>query len=241
MKALKAVFYPPFFERSKLTMKMCLKKLRLSFPLVLALICANSYAAKISLDDCDLITAKPLRADFQSWLNKNRKLANEGNVEALTMVAAEANNRLACLEEKITENSGWSMTMSSAEGTSETTSNPGIPNIKKNADAYAALKDAVKYTHLAGATDPAYRGMSAQLVLRYQATLPEALETAYEDVAGANQLECVLKRKFSKRDAQFACSSHRTTLAQLITKIPAERRALLDQKAHQWAAGFPVK
>ncbi|MES2037411.1 MAG: hypothetical protein V4495_06205 [Pseudomonadota bacterium] len=207
----------------------------------LALTCARSQAAKISLDDCDLITAKPLRADFKDWLTKNRKLAADGNVEAQTYVAAEANNRLACLEEKTTEKSGWSVTMTSGDGTSETTSNPGIPNIKKNADTYAALKDAVKYTHQAGATDPAYRGMSAQLVLRYHTVLPEALETAYEDVAGANQLECVLKRKFGNRNAQYACTSHRTTLAQLTTKVSAERRAVLDQKAQQWAADFPVK
>ncbi|MFZ6642507.1 hypothetical protein ACO0LL_22470 [Undibacterium sp. TC4M20W] len=214
---------------------------RTIFLLGLALTCANSQAAKISLDDCDLITAKPLRADFKEWLAKNRKLAAEGNVEAQTYVAAEANNRLACLEEKITEKSGWSMTMSSADGTSETTSNPSIPNIKKNADAFAALKDAVKYTHQAGASDPAYRGMSAQLVLRYLDVLPESLETAYEDVAGANQLECVLKRQFGKRDAKYACASHRTTLAQLTTKISAERRAILDQKAQQWGADFPIK
>lgn len=214
---------------------------RTGFLLGLALTCASSQAAKISLDDCDLITAKPLRADFKDWLVKNRKLAAEGNVEAQTYVAAEANNRLACLEEKITEKSGWSVTMSGGDGASETTSNPGIPNIKKNADAYAALKDAVKYTHQAGANDPAYRSMSAQLVLRYQTVLPEALETAYEDVAGAHQLECVLKRQFGKRDAQYACMSNRSTLAQLITKIPAERRAVLDQKAQQWAADFPVK
>jgi len=222
-------------------MKNLSKISQLGLLICMALNCASSQAAKISLDDCDLITAKPLRADFQAWLNKNRKLAMEGNIESQTYVAAEANNRLACIEEKITEKSGWTMTMSSGDGTSETTSNPGIPNIKKNADAYAALKDAVKYTHLAGASDPAYRGMSAQLVLRYQSVLPEALETAYEDVAGANQLECVLKRKFGKRDAQYACASHRTTLAQLTTKVPAERRAILDQRAQQWAADFPVK
>ncbi len=214
---------------------------RIGFLLGLASTCAGAQAAKISLDDCELITAKPLRADFKEWLAKNRKLAADGNLEAQTYLAAEANNRLACLEEKITEKSGWSMTMSSGDGASETTSSPGIPNIKKNADAYAALKDAVKYTHQAGANDPAYRGMSAQLVLRYQAVLPEALETAYEDVAGANHLECVLKRQFGKRDAKYACTSHRTTLAQLTTKISAERRAVLDQKAQQWAADFPAK
>ncbi|MFZ6733985.1 hypothetical protein ACO0LG_18800 [Undibacterium sp. Ji42W] len=117
----------------------------------------------------------------------------------------------------------------------------GIPNIKKNADAFTALKDAVKYTHQTGTNDPAYRGMSAQLVLRYQAVLPEALETAYEDVAGANQLEYVLKRQFGKRDANYAFVSHRTTLAQLTMKISAERRAVLDQKAPQWAANFHAK
>ncbi|MFZ6775779.1 hypothetical protein ACO0LD_03030 [Undibacterium sp. Ji83W] len=222
-------------------MKLSPRISRAGILICLALTCASSQAAKISLDDCDLITAKPLRADFKDWLTRNRKLAAEGDVEAQTYVAAEANNRLACLEEKITEKSGWSVTMTSGDGTSETTSNPGIQNIKKNADAYAALKDAVKYTHQAGANDPAYRGMSAQLVLRYQTVLPEALEPAYEDVAGANQLECVLKRKFGNRNAQYACTSHRTTLAQLTAKVSAERRAVLDQKAQQWAADFPVK
>jgi len=221
----------------KITPKMSCAGLLIS----LALVSTSSQAAKISLDDCDLITSKPLRADFQQWLNKNRKLAVEGNAQALTYLAAEANNRLSCLEEKITEKSQWTMTVSSGDGANETTSNPGIADIKKYPDAFAALKDAVNYTHQAGANDPAYRGLSAQLVLRYQAVLPEAIETAYEDVAGANHLECVLKRKFGKRDAQYACASHRTTLAQLTTKISTERRAVLDKKALQWAAEFPVK
>ncbi|MFZ6657417.1 hypothetical protein [Undibacterium sp. TJN19] len=219
-------------------MKKSTPFLKAGLSLSILLVCAVSHAANINLDDCSLLTAKPLRADFQTWLNKNRKLANEGNFEAAKMVAAEANNRLACLEEKIAEKSQWTMTMSGADGASETTSNPGITDIKKYPEAFSALKDAVRYMHQAGTNDPAYRGMSAQLVLRYLAVLPESLETAYEDVSGANQLECVMKRTFGKRDQKFACASHRTTLAQLSVKLPAERRAELDAKGQQWAANF---
>jgi hypothetical protein len=219
-------------------MTLSSKIFRAGILLAFALSCASSQAAKIDLDDCDLITAKPLRADFQAWLNKNRKLANEGNHEAAKMVAAEANNRLACLEEKITEKSQWAVTMSSADGASETTSNPGIPDIKKYPEAFSALKDAVRYMHQAGLNDPAYRGISAQLVLRYLAALPDSLEMAYEDVSGANHVECVMKRTFGKRDQKFSCASHRTTLAQLSVKLPAERRAELDAKGQQWAANL---
>lgn len=202
---------------------------------------ASAHAEKVSLDDCNLLLAKPVRADLQALLNKNRRLAAEGNADSKKLLAAEANNRLACFEEKLTENSGWAVTMTSADGSSETSSTPGIPNIKKNPEAFAALKDAVKYTHDAGAGDPAYRDMSAQIVLRYLSTLPESLETAYEDIAGANHLECVLKRKFGKRDTKFVCASQRSSLAQLSVKLPADRRAALDARAQQWAENLSAK
>ncbi|MFZ6723159.1 hypothetical protein [Undibacterium sp. Ji49W] len=209
-------------------------------PLFLAL-CNQAHAEQIDLDDCGLLTAKPLRADFQDWLDKSRKQASGGNADALKMLAAEANNRLACFEDLLTDNSQWSMTVTGKDGGSETRSNTGIADIKKYDDAYAALRDAVSYMHQAGRKDPAYRGMSAQLVLRYVTALPERVETAYEDVSGANQLECVMKRKFANRDPQYACPMHRTTMAQLGVKLPAGRRAVLDAKGQQWAADFAAK
>ena len=202
---------------------------------------ASSFAAGINLNDCNLLLAKPASADLQALLSKNRKMAGEGNAEAKKLLGAEANNRLACMEQKLTKKSGWSMTMTSDDGVSETTSSPGIVDIKKNPEAYAALKDAVRYLHDAGAIDPAYRDMSAQIVLRYLPAIPESLEMAYEDVAGANFLECVLKRKFGKRDTKSACASQRSTMAQLSVKLPADRRTALDARAQQWAESFPAK
>jgi len=203
--------------------------------------CAGAHAASLDLDDCDVLTGKKPSAAYKGWLKDNQKAAVAGDRDAIRMLAAEANNRLVCYEETITGASGWAVTMTSDDGsTSESQVPSGIKDIRKQPAAWRALNEAVKYGHQAGGFDVGYKGATAQTVLRYASALPEQLEAAYEDAAAVYEFDCVLKRKFGKRDTKYGCTSARSARARLIPLVAAERRQALDVSARQWAEQLPV-
>jgi len=204
--------------------------------------CASAHAASLEqdLDDCDVLVGKKPSPAYKGWLKDTQKAADAGDRNAIRMLAAEANNRLVCHEEAITGDSGWSVTMTSKDGTSESQLPSGIKDIRKQPAAWRALNQAVKYGHLAGGFDVGYKGAVAQTVLRYAAVLPDQLEAAYEDAAAVYEFDCVLKRPFGKRDSKYGCASARSARARLIPLVPAERRQELDVSARQWAENLPA-
>lgn len=214
---------------------------RLLCPLVLAtLCCAGAHAADLELDDCDILIGKKSSAAYKGWLKENLKKADAGDRDAIRLAAIEAHNRLACHEEVLTGHSGWGMTMTSSDGVSETRLPPGIANIRKQPAAWQALNQAVKYGHRAGAFDVGHKGAVAELVVRYAADLPRNLEEAYEDAAAVYEHDCVLKRKFGRRDRASGCAGARTARARLIPLVAAERRRALDASARRWAEQAPA-
>jgi len=222
-------------------MKMMKTPGRLLCAMLLATLgCASVHAADLELDDCDVLIDKKSNAAYKGWMKENQKEAEAGNRDAIRLRAAEANNRLACHEEALTGHSGWGVTMTSADGSSETQLPPTITDIRKQAPAWRALNQAVKYGHQAGAFDVGYKGAAAQLVVRYAAELPEQLEAAYEDAAAVYEYDCVLKRQFGRRDRNAGCASARTTRARLLPLVAAERRQVLDVSARQWAEQLPA-
>ncbi|KRB92468.1 hypothetical protein ASE26_05755 [Duganella sp. Root198D2] len=202
--------------------------------------CASVHAADLELDDCDVLLGKKSNAAYKSWMKENHKEAESGNRDAIRLRAAEANNRLACHEEVLTGSSGWGVTMTSADGSSESQLPPIITDIRKHAAAWRALNQAVKYGHQAGAFDVGYKGAAAQQVMRYAAELPEQLEGAYADAAAVYEYDCVLKRQFGRRDRNAGCASVRSTKARLLPLVAAERRQVLDVSARQWAEQLPA-
>lgn len=201
---------------------------------------AGAHAASLELDDCDILLGKKSAAAYQGWLKDNNKQAEAGDREAIRLRAIEASNRLACHEELLTGDEGWGMVMTSADGTSESKEPAGIPDIRKQAAAWRALNQAVKFGHQAGAFDVGMKGASAQLVSRYAADLPQHLEGAYEDAAAVYEFDCVLKRRFGRRDRDAGCASARATRAKLIARVPAARRQTLDASARLWAERLPA-
>lgn len=214
---------------------------RLLCAIVLSLLgSAGAHAASLELDDCDILLGKKSAAAYQGWLKDNNKQAEAGDREAIRLRAIEASNRLACHEELLTGDEGWGMVMTSADGTSESKEPAGIPDIRKQAAAWRALNQAVKFGHQAGAFDVGMKGASAQLVSRYAADLPQQLEGAYEDAAAVYEFDCVLKRRFGRRDRDAGCASARATRAKLIARVPAARRQTLDASARLWAERLPA-
>ena len=201
---------------------------------------AGAHAASLELDDCDILLGKKSAAAYQGWLKDNNKQAEAGDREAIRLRAIEASNRLACHEELLTGDEGWGMVMTSADGTSESKEPAGIPDIRKQPAAWRALNQAVKFGHQAGAFDVGMKGASAQLVSRYAADLPQQLEGAYEDAAAVYEFDCVLKRRFGRRDRDAGCASARATRAKLIARVPAARRQTLDASARLWAERLPA-
>lgn len=196
---------------------------------------AQTFAADLQLDDCDVLLGHKQAADYKAWKAGALQAAAQNDLDALRELAAESNNRLVCQEEVLTGDSGWAITEETSDGVAQTTRAAGIPNIRKQPAAYAALKDAVRYNHEVGRVDPGYRALSASLVARYAQALPEALDDAYGDAMGAYEFDCVLKRKFGRRLQDAACADDRQTLAQLRTKVSADKRAALDEAARTWA------
>lgn len=209
---------------------------RLLYALILITLGGTSaHAAGLELSDCDILIGKKSNAGYKDWLKTNQKQAEAGDREAIRLRAIEAHNRLACHEEKLTGDAGWGSIVTSADGSSETTLPPGIPDIRKHPAAWRALNQAVQYGQQAGAFDVGHRGAVAELVVRYAADLPKQLEAAYEDAAGVYEYDCVLKRQFGKRDRAAGCASARTARARLIPLVAPARRQALDASARQWA------
>lgn len=213
---------------------------RLLCALVLSTLgCAGAHAAGLDLSDCDILIGKKSAAAYQGWLKDNHKQAEAGDRDAIQVRAIEAFNRLACHEEAVTGDEGWGVTMTSADGASESHQPAGIVGIRKQPGAWRALNQAVKFGHQAGAFDVGVRGAAADLVARYAADLPQQLEGAYEDAAGVYEYDCVLKRRFGRRDREAGCASARASRARLIPLVPAARRQTLDASARQWAERLP--
>jgi hypothetical protein len=200
---------------------------------------AGVQAAALDLSECSILSGKKSATAYKKWVDANQRRADAGDQDAIRERAGVANNRLACLEEELTGDAGYSVTFSQGEGsTTETTGPAGIAQIEKNATAFKALKEAVKYTHEAGRFDPGYKSMSAQTVARYANVLPEHLEVAYADAAGAYAFDCVLKRSVGHRQAEDACPMIRPARAQLMRKVAPARRAALDAEGQAWAKGL---
>lgn len=213
--------------------------------LILSAMAPLTHAAELDLADCDILTGGKAAATYKSWLQTNGREADGGDREAIRNRAAVAGNVLACHEEKLTGDSGWGVieTTASGKNAGDTQSKlpPGIANIEKHAAAFKSLKDAVRYSHQAGAFDPGYRSISAQTVARYAGALPELLEQGYEDAAGAYEFDCVLKRAFGKRVTAVSCTIDRTTRAQLLPLVAPARRQALDALGRAWAEKVPAK
>lgn len=226
-------------------MKVKMSTLKNSRHLLCALVlatlgCASAHAAGLDLSDCDILLGKKSNAAYKTWLKENQKQAEAGEREAIRLRAAEANNRLVCHEKLLTGDTGWAVTWTSADGTSESQLPKAIPGIRKQAAAWRALNQAVKYGHQAGSFDVGFKDMSAQTVLRYAADLPEHYEAAYEDAEAVYEFDCVLKRQFGRRDRSAGCASARSARARLIPLVAVERRQALDVSARQWAEHLPA-
>lgn len=200
----------------------------------------GAHAAGLELSDCEILIGKKSATAYQGWLRDNHKQAEAGDRDAIRLRAIEASNRLACYEEQLTGDEGWGVIMTSADGTSESKEPAGIPDIRKQPAAWRALNQAVKFGHQAGAFDVGMKGASAELVTRYAADLPQQLDGAYEDAAAVYEFDCVLKRRFGRRDRDAGCASARATRAKLIPLVPAARRQTLDASARLWAERLPA-
>lgn len=210
--------------------------------LTLFLACSSHAATKaeppLSLDDCQVLMGQKQVSAYKKWRADALAMANQGHRGAIRALAGVANNLMACHEEALVPDQGWTVTTSTGDGSSETNSPPGIPDIAKRPAVLADLKDLVARAHAAGAFDPAYKRISAEWVAKYAVALGDAKPQAYEDAAGAYQLDCVLKHAIGKRDVQYSCQADRRVLAQLLPGVPAAFRAQADQRAAQWAQRF---
>jgi hypothetical protein len=225
-------------------MKPFSKKHLASAMLLSAVVMSGAQAATFDLSDCDVLSGKQSASAYKKWKTDNQRRAESGEQDAIRHRAAAAMNWLACLQEAESGDEGWTIVEQGGDagkgGVSTTTGPAGIADIAKKPAPLKALKEALRYSHQAGAFDPGYRSMSAQLAARYAAALPESVDDGYADAAGAYEFDCVLKRPYDKRDSKFACAMVRPAKAQLGLRVAPARRAELDATAKAWAQGIPA-
>ena len=213
----------------------------LKIPLAVALMLAGQVALAKGLDlnDCRLLLADPVPNELAAWKARTLRAAEQDDQEALKLIAAQAINTQACLEESITGDAGWTV-VRRTEGTEQTQRGGAAVKLSEHPQLHAAVIGAARWAHRAGQRDPGYRLASAQLVARYAEELAGYVEDAYLDAAGSYAFDCVLKRSFGKRQPHFVCGTARRTLARLTPAVPAERRAQLDALGMQWARELPA-
>ncbi|MFZ6874355.1 hypothetical protein ACO0LF_20035 [Undibacterium sp. Di27W] len=213
------------------------------YALGLCAMAGSVQAATLDLSDCDVLIGTQSAQAYKKWISDNEHRANAGEHQAIRSRAADAVRRLTCHEEKLTGRSSSRVTITMSggaagaekEGPSVTTRSAGIPNIELQPVALKALNDAVRYTHQAGVFDPGYKSLSAQTVVRYAAALPERIDEAYADAAGAYAYDCVLKLPYGMRVTDAGCATDRTARAELTPRVTPERRAAADAAAQKWA------
>ncbi len=213
--------------------------------LLTAVFMSGAHAATMDLSECSVLSGKAFASDYKKWKIDNQRRADAGEQEAIRARAGVAFNWLACLEEEQSGDEGWTVVEESGNadkgGVSKTTGPAGIADIAKKPAALKALKEALRYSHQAGAFDPGYRSMSGQLAAKYVKALPESIEDGYVDAAGAYEFDCILKRPYDNRNSKIACAMIRPAKAQLALKVAPERRAALDATAKAWAQAVPAK
>ena len=192
-------------------------------------------AFALDLSDCDLLLNKKPPAEFSNWKARTDEKARQGDQKSILYMAAESNNRLSCWDQQLTGRSEWDVVKKS-DGVTKSQLNSGIPQINQHPEAWKALTDAVFWTHLGGQQNLSLRLLSANLVLKYNSVLPEAIETAYLDAAGAYAYHCVLKRQPESRQQDFSCGESRRVRATLTPLVQADKRTVLDEQASLWAA-----
>jgi hypothetical protein len=218
--------------------------LKLKSTAFIALLCIAApctFAAEsLDLSDCDVLLGKKDRPEFDRWLSRVHLDAKAGQLYARRAIAGAANNTMACHEEAATGNdSAWKLSVSSKDEKGQdvvgTRTSEGIKDVQQRPAALKALREVIAQSHSVGEFDPGYRTVAAEWVLKYSKILPDLLPQAYEDVAGAYQFDCVLKRSYGKRLREEACADERQLVRQFLPRVSAHQRDAADRRAAAWA------
>jgi len=191
------------------------------------------------VDDCDVMTGKKPSAVFDKALAELRKQAKEGPGRG-ELYAQIANNRLACFEEEISGDAGWSMTVETGngKGVSETQS-PLAVKLEKNPKALDALRESVSALRLIADSSLDYGLIAARQMLKYLPVYQNELPGIYMLAGRGAGVYCnYVRPKGVKQDWKYLCTDARQIQTELLPKIDKATRDTLDAQNDQWASGY---
>ncbi|HEY0847373.1 MAG TPA: lysozyme inhibitor LprI family protein [Noviherbaspirillum sp.] len=203
-------------------------------------IVGSSFAAGLTgkdLSDCDVLIGGKKRPEYKKLLDKLANATDAGDLKSGLDLAGILNNRFVCLEEELSGDESWTVSVESG-GHVETTHRPVVKSIKEHPEAYSALKDVVTaYERLAD------KNLSARATLgsyyaRYHDTLKKD-EDGYVYIASAYEAECA--RPVATSLAKTHCSLLKQDKMLYLPLLNADQRSRLDRKALAWVAQYSNK
>lgn len=200
-------------------------------------IAGDSFAAGLTgkdLRDCDVLIGGQKRAEYKKLVDKLARATDDGDPKSGLDLAGILNNRFVCLEEELSGDELWTVSVASADRV-ETSHRPALKSIKEHPEAYSALQDIVTaYERLAD------KSLSARAALGgYYARYHDALkkdQEGYVYIASAYEAECAKPAATSL--ANTRCSLLKQDKMLYLPLLSADQRSRLDRKAQAWVAQY---
>jgi hypothetical protein len=225
---------------------------QMKMSLLLGLVLVVSYLPTVdaatpeslNLGDCRILSGKLRAKAYKEVMDRYRKDAETGNIEARKALANIANNKFACRLENYSDNAGWTIVEEGDKNGVVSSSSSTVPveTFKKDAVTMKALKEAYQSAHSLADDDVAYRRMAAAFVADYKEAFEEEYADAYRDAVGAREVACRFPQAIdSKTDTELLCTMARASAATLYPLLSKDRRAALEQEAGAWVEGYVRK
>lgn len=203
---------------------------------------AQAVDVSAHLDDCTVLTGKKYSKEFKFYFGAIQGKAKAGSVSDKYLVAAIANNKFVCFEEKLNPETQWTVQTETKGSSVVETQSPVAFAVSKNAEALAALRDAVAAMKAAAEYSPDYGVIASQLMVRFKDVFTAELPEAYTYASQAKAIYCRYEKPASiKQNWGFLCTNAKSLVKQLTPVLSAELRENLDDNAGLWAEMFAEK
>jgi len=217
------------------------------FPRLLLALClavaGHVHAAALTdndLMDCSVLTGKKKKQQYNAFITQLTQAASKGDINSNLNLAGILNNRFVCLEEEQLGDQPWTVVIEQPGSHEvETTHRPVLKNLKQYPAVYAALLDAIAAYQRISESNLNARMALGNYYAEYHDTLNKNVD-GYFYLASVYEAECNSTAQDRAKSKQ-RCMLLKQDKMLYLPLLDATQRALLDQKAKDWAAKYLAK